>query len=649
MMSKCTTMKTKNIPINLRKLPYNLALTLLTAGASLVLGFLSFSGMYALLPLLPLAFATFALSVAYEGTIYKKNTEDALNKLLKSNYLKNHLAKEYLSTHFPTNTEMECPQFFRDYKAQLLLLSQFEHKELSKEAKKRKKQISKTAKDMEHWFAQQLFAVSDATKEQSAYAVELQQWLATHHQEEWNKRLAQRNSRFNIVKGFSALTAFFMGLGSTYLIVEAFSVIPIFAAIPFAFWPIIILPMAVIAGTAYGLLTYNAVTDLINNNTVVKWYKKLKEDLKQGLTPRNLFMATTAVFLVTLAVALTVCTAGTWWTIAKNARPLFSWMSKMPSFIMGVINPIITGASAIFFNIQNSAESLEMVDEAMRSKKNPLQRIYDFIVEGWNNLRNTENWLQMANPFRLLLKLTLTPLRIVLFLGHLVSIALTSDRMPGVPQIVAALVAIVSEGFEDAGYFFGQEEKERTNPQEFDTVLKEHLDSDSKHEQSVDIPTLLLKTLASPLYALAAVWDSLTSKLNGGKHNQLGQEKSVISFTQAWNKQRGVAKEEEVILPSQIERPSTAWQIEHTAALIDKQTKKLANTSANHELAQQKITELTALKAKVRSEGAPSLAETLQEEKKNPVYNKHRLFAFEEQTATQDFIEELPARVGLSA
>src|SRR5690606_25178840 len=123
----------------------------------------------------------------------------------------------------------------------------------------------------------------------------------------------------------------------------------------------IILPMAIVAGAAYGMLTYNAITDMINNNTVVKWYNKIRDDLSQGLTVRNVFIASTAVFLVGLAVALTICTAGTWWTIATNARPLFDWMKKMPSFIMGIINPIITGASAIVFNIQNTAESLDMV------------------------------------------------------------------------------------------------------------------------------------------------------------------------------------------------------------------------------------------------------------------------------------------------
>lgn len=61
--------------------------------------------------------------------------------------------------------------------------------------------------------------------------------------------------------------------------------------------------MAIVAGAAYGMLTYNAVTDMINNNTVVKWYNKIRDDLSQGLTLRNVFIATTAVFLVGLALA----------------------------------------------------------------------------------------------------------------------------------------------------------------------------------------------------------------------------------------------------------------------------------------------------------------------------------------------------------
>lgn len=663
-MSKYTTMNIKNIPIKPQKIPYYLFLLLLTTGASLILGFLSFGGMYALLPALPLAFAGFALSVAYEGEIYLQNIKGALNKLFKFNYLKNYLAKEYLLTHFPKTDEENCPQFFKDYKRQLELLGEFGHKELNQESKKRKRQIEKTLSDMEKWFALQLFSdKNNPSPTPSKYTKDLLDWLALNKQDEWIKRWEKRHFQFHIVKGFSVVAGLFMGLGSTYLIVEAFTVIPFFAAIPFALWPIIILPMAIVAGAAYGMLTYNAVTDMINNNTVVKWYNKIRDDLSQGLTLRNVFIATTAVFLVGLALALTVCTAGTWWTIATNARPLFDWMKKMPSFIMGVINPIITGASAIVFNIQNTAESLDMVDEATRSNKNIFQKIYETISNGYQHLRETENWLQIVNPFRILLKLTITPLRILLFMGHLISVAVTSDRMPGVPQILSALVAIISEGFEDAHYFIGHsheeehdEEYEHHNRQRFEKLLKDRLDPESGHDHNMDIPTWILKTVASPLYGLAALWDFSASKLNPSEENHTRTLPSAkipptLSLREAWNKQWGVAKEFDVKLNANAERPSQEWQVEHAVARIEKfQRKHLKDIVIGRELADKKIVALNQLKEKIRHpEKGETLSDTLEQAKKQSDYNQHRLFSQKgEKTRTQIFIEELPERVNLS-
>jgi hypothetical protein len=647
-MGKYITMKPKNTPVNLKKIPYNFALILLTLGASLILGFLSFSGMYALLPVLPFAIAAFGLSVAYEGEIYLQNIKGALKKLFKSNYLENSLAKEYLLTHFPEHTKDEdCPQFFRDYKAQLKLLAKFNHKELNAESKKRKKQIEKTLSDMEKWFALQLFSAQDETNsEKSEYAKKLQLWLAEHHQQEWQQRLEQRGFYYNIAKGFSIFAGIFMGLGSTYLIVEAFAVIPFFAAIPFAFWPILILPMAAIAGAAYAMLTFNSITDMINNDTVVKWYQRIRDDLSEGITLRSVFMASTAVLLVGLALALTICTAGTWWTIATNSRPLFEWMKKIPSFVMGIINPIITGLSAISFNIQNSAESLEMIDEATRSDTNIFQTIYDSVVNGFKHLIETENWLQILNPFRLILKLTVTPLRILLFLGHLLSIALTADRMPGVPQIVAMLIAIISEGFEDAHYFIGHSDEDHEHGHHSTKeLLEEHLDEDAGHSHDMDIPTWLLVTIASPLYALSALWDSAASQLNS-PHDETKEPRS-LSFSEAWNKQRGIKEEQEVTLEPTAKRPSSEWQVEHAVALIEKQKRKLSNVSVGHEVADEKIAALNELKREVRTPTqGKTLSETLRNAADNPVYNKHRMFApADTNTHTQEFIEELGPRV----
>ncbi|MDI1351490.1 MAG: hypothetical protein PSV35_01775 [bacterium] len=669
-------MKLKNIPIDPKKIPYYLALILLTTGASIILGFLSFGGMYALLPFLPLAFAAFGLSVAYEGEIYLQNIKGAMGKLFKSTYLENHLGKEYLLSQFPADSQAsDCPQFFKDYQAQLKLLSAFGHKELNKESRQRKKQVTKTLSDMEQWFALNLFPDSNkSATTTSAYATQLRLWLAQHQQNEWRDRLENRRFMFNLVKGFSILSALFMGLGSTYLIVEAFTVIPFFAAIPFVFWPFIIVPMAIIAGAAYGMLTYNAVTDLINNNTVVKWYQKLRDDLSQGLTPRNIFMTSTALLLVALAIALTICTAGTWWTVATNARPLFDWMKRMPSFIMGAINPLITGASAIFFNIQNTAESLEMVDEATRSKTNIGQRIYRAVTDGFQQLKDTEHWLQIINPFRLLLKLTITPLRIILFIGHLLSIAVTSDRMPGMSQILSALIAIISEGFEDAHYFIGHnhdheeeahehgghshhhDDDEHPHHDELHQHLKDRLDTAEGHNHNTDIPTWMLKTLTIPLYALAALWDSAASQLNHQHSHTLdavahhhSHSPQVLSFAQAWNKQRGIATETNVDFCSHAQRPSPEWQVEHVITQIDKhETKHLQAVNVGRELAAAKIAQLQQLKEKIRAPQANSLKELLEQEKDKPIYNQHRLFAQEgAKTTTQEFLEELPARANL--
>jgi hypothetical protein len=672
-MSNNTTANSKKTPFSFKKIPSKFSSLLLTSGASLILGFLSFSGMYALLPVLSLAIAAFILSVAYEGEIYLQNINGALNKLFKNDYLKNYLAREYLLNHFPDTTDDQCPQFFRDYKAQLELLASFNHKKLDESSLKRKKRIEKTLKDMEQWFAQQLFPSKKDAFLESDYSRKLQLWLAQHYQDEQQEQIKKRRNHFKLVKGFSLLAGLFMGLGSTYLIVEAFSVIPLLAAIPFAFWPIIIVPMALIAGIAYGLLTYNAITDMINNNTILKWYQKLRDDLSKGVNVRNVLMTITAGLLAVLAIGLTICTAGTWWTVATNARPLFEWMTNMPKFIMGVINPVITGLSAIFFNIQNTAESLEMVDQATRSKNNLFQSFYESLVKGWEHLRKTENWFQIFNPFRLLIKLTITPLRVLLFLGHLLSIAFTSDRMPGVPQIISLLLAIIAEGFEDAHYFWElnhshdhdhehehcHEEGEEHQHDHFKELLKERLGSESGHNHSTDIPTWILNTLATPLYALAALWDYSFSTLNHSpsdietpfsspsEHMHIPKQ---LTFKEAWDKQRGIPHENHVEIEQNAPLPSKEWQVEHAVAQISKfQEKHLKEVTFGQDLADEKVIELDRLKEKIRKpKPGDTLAETLQQAKNQPIYNKHRMFAQEgEDTTTQRFIEELPQRVNL--
>ncbi len=640
----------------IRKLSYQLLLVLLATGASLILGFLSFGGMFALWPILPLAWGAFALSVAYEGEIYLQNIRGALKKLLKPNIIQRQVSREFLLEKFPDTSQPDCPQFFKDYEAQLKILNQFADKNLDKESKKRKKHAEKTLKTMEKWFAKEMFAKRAQGQTLTPCQIELQTWLSKQGMDQWAQKAQKRGRYFMAAKAFSAIAGVFMGVGTTYLLVEAFTVIPAFAAISFSLWPAMIIPMAVVAGAAYALLTYNSITDMISNNTLAKWYNKIKNDLKQGLTPKNIFMALTAALLVTMAVLLTICTAGTWWTVVKEARPLFSWMTKIPGFVMGVINPIITGISAVVFNLQNTSETLEMIDEAIQPHDAPqddkkptlgfwgrlkqsFTQSWDRLKQGFTQLLARENWGQILNPFRLILKLTFTPLRILLFLGHLVSIAVTSDRVPGIPQIVSAIFGLVSEGFEDAHYFLPHTHHHAKDPSTQD-LLKDRLEADEGHSHENDLPTRLLKVVFAPLFALSAGWDTLFSRANKGGL----ASRQTLTFSQAWSKACGHKPEQTVEVPSELNKPSARWHKAHAIYRLEKhQTKHLQKAWLGQDLAQQKHQKLGALKQRLfKSE--PAKAHQILREKPDPVFSKHRFFNNGE-TETAAFLRTLPEKI----
>lgn len=629
--------------MKLRKIPYQLTLLLLTTGASLILGFLSFGGMYAIWPVLPIAFAAFGLSVAYEGEVYLQNITGAMNKLFKHHYLQRQLAKDYLLAHFPEVDAEDTPEFFKDYQKTLRLLHAFGDKNWDKAARARKKHVEKTLSDMEKWFAEKLF--QDDKKPRSAYEEQLHQWLLTHGKADYLERFHQRRSAFNTVKAFSLLSGAFMGLGTTYLLMEAFATIPMLAAIPFASWPFLIAPMAGIAGAAYGLLTYNAVTDMIKNDTLRKWYHKVRNDLSQGLSLQSAFITATAGVLLVLAIALTVCTAGTWWTVAKEAHPLFNWMRKMPDFIMGVINPVITGLSSLVFNLQNTSESLELIEQATHAKEPLLTRVTRSIQTNWSSLTARENGWQMANPFRLVLTVTITPLRLLLFLGHLISIGVTAVRVPGISQQASASLGIGSEFFEDLHYFVGHDhEHHHDDEKDMHSLLEKRLDSEDGHSHDADLPTRFIKLVFFPLYFLAAGWDALFSRLNPKEGSD---SRPILSFADALKKQTGEHAEETMKGNPAFEQASSLWKVEQAIFRIERhKEKQLHGAWFCPDIAQQQCEALSHLQESLRrgSSSEDDLHQTLKTAAQNRTYGIHRFFD-NGPTATQAFLEELPQRV----
>lgn len=603
-------------PNFLKKIPYRLMLILLVAGASLILGLLSFGGMFALWPIWPLALTAFILSVAYEGEVYWQNIKGALKKLRHPNIAQS-MAETFIQHTLLTIdlNQATTPEFFKDYHHQAQLLAKLEAIPLDFAGKIQKKRVKKNLSNMTEWFIKQC---SDTRKTNATpYAKSLRDWLlqAHHLPTTWEKTQQQHERSRYIALLFSISAGLFMGLGTSYLLVETFTTLPLLAALSASLWPWLIVPMALIAGTAYALLTYNALTDMIAKDTLGNWYRKLKQYWSQPLSLRTGLITLAAVILGVLSIALTIATAGTWWTIAKQARPLFAWMERLPGLIMGVINPVITGLAAIIFNLQNTSESLEMIEEALTptskdpDQPSPQPRFLGFITgikRRLQKLHQDETWLQMFNPFRLLLLIALTPIRLALFLGHLISVGVTADRVPGVPQILLVFLGVFSECFEDVHYFFDHSPKD--------------------HQHANDLPTRLLTLVCTPLYFLAALWDFLGSRNHPDPQHRL-------SLTDAWNKQLGIKPNTKSHLEAEKLTTSIAWTQEQILLQIRQHKKQ--------PLAEETKQGLSSLKTALKQcQNHRDITKLLAEAANNPQYNPPHFFQ-EQPSKTSCFLQQL--------
>jgi hypothetical protein len=255
-------------------------------------------------------------------------------------------------------------------------------------------------------------------------------------------------------------------------------------------------------------------------------------------------------------------------------------------------------------------------------------------------IRKHESTLQIINPFRILLKLTLTPLRIVLFMGHLVSIGVTSDRFPGIPEIISAIIGIISEGFEDAHYFVDNHDAHEA-AHDTQSLLKERLSGKHGHDHANDIPTQIVKALFYPIYCLSALWDCLASKQNANKEDRL-------SYSRALQKQMGL-QEESYKLPKEALSPSHDWQNQHVIYLIERQKEKLPSSGIGEEKRDALMNMQTTLvndpwdfsddnKIKAR----------IDKEINNPIYNTHRItpdfLSTNQETNTHVFLKQLHKR-----
>ena len=367
-----------------------ISVSVLSTGAALTVGLLTFSGMFALLPIFSLPLVAMFLAVAYEGEVYVQNIRSAWDKLFKPRHHERMIAKDLLRNQIYNTAHDQRrarPQFFEDLLNTLELLHKYEDTKNPKYDSKIK-ELKTQIELMVEYFTNKLFDITISTElsMKDKYNKQLDYWLSKPKPSlpkpsffsettcmeipKSRKKIAQallasEQRAFSMQKWFSVVAGFAMGLGTTYLLVEAFTVLPVIVFLPVAMWPVLIVPLAIIAGVAYGFLTYNALTDMWRNKTVRNWLEKAQA---WEPTYTHLLVLLGTVLLLSLTIILTICTAGTWWTIVQEVPTLFLWMKAVPVIVFQLILALLVGTATLIFNLQNTMETLDFFYEKLSKR-----------------------------------------------------------------------------------------------------------------------------------------------------------------------------------------------------------------------------------------------------------------------------------------
>ena len=363
---------------------------------------------------------------------------------------------------------------------------------------------------------------------------ELIKWMVADRPE-WEKNLTThiRYSRLAlIVSSFSGLI---MGIGTTYLIMEAIASIPWLAAVPLTMFPPIIAPLALLAGIAYGLLIYNSLTDMLLDNPFTKFVNRMRSISWQEMNLKRGLVLGLTVILFATSIFLTICTAGTWLTVFHKTKPLFQWLNIIPNIVLNIVIPILIGISILPFSIQSLTNTLEnfetnpIVDKGIsalhpRNWRSPVASLPRTWAElstrvsdsAWQSFVpwvlgltaeefSQETSMQKWNPWRLVYRLLFEPLRYFIFIGHLISAGATSDQIEGVPLMYSFWLNFGFECAEDWDWIWG-----RAHVDNIDTVdlLKERVQNSDDHNHDKNVPMRVLKFLFEPIIRRAAKWDN---------------------------------------------------------------------------------------------------------------------------------------------
>lgn len=253
--------------------------------------------------------------------------------------------------------------------------------------------------------------------------------------------------------------------------------------------------IAILSSIGYTLMMYKSVADMVQNDTLHHWYEEIGKFFHKDSTENYLTylartsLATLGVLTVSaLATFATIATAGTWWYAAKNGALLISGISEAAASIIRTITVIAMWIPNFIFNVAQALESVRQV--ANSSIDDALYKLDKHYLQPLEN----KNLAQWVNPFYWIGKTADILINGVVFIGHLISVGLTSDGLRGIPPLITTAAGTIIEFLTDWHFIFGSEDNHKHHHHHH-------------HHQHSSIPQLFAAVVLSPITFLAKLWE----------------------------------------------------------------------------------------------------------------------------------------------
>lgn len=488
---------------------------LLTVGATVAIGFLSFSGMFILTPSLIWCCAAFALAAGYEGQVNAEGISSALRRMFDKNYLKKGILRRYLDDLLEQNDDSNV--FIKDYRAQKAYVEKLReiHHPNAEQAQKIA-QAKKQLRNMELFFFNQYEKCNEKKDNVSAMEKSVRDLIllkkAKLDLEIKRKTWLIRASLIfavggGVSSGLAAFSAIKVGIASFALL----------SAIPGG----VLIGLAACAAIGYTLLLYQSISDMVQQYSG-KWKNYFNKRQNES-SATHILRCVATVLTIGVAIVATIATAGTWWYAAKQGASLLNFSEKAANALRSVSVALMALPTFIF----STSNSIASVDNISRSSyKKLFFETMTKIKKAWE----TETLFQFLNPFRFVEKICSYTAKGIFFLGHVVSIGLISDRFDALPAVVSAGANATGEALTDLNYLPDQK--------------KEH-NHDSKLLKVLFLPVTITVTV---LKLFAVLWDRVSSgsfkkswkNIFPSCVSQKEPEKPMLSGS--WNQQPTFAK-----------------------------------------------------------------------------------------------------------